>query len=91
MVLGHHDILAHLGGCLRLGGALALVLRKRWAIWLYAVSLLCVTTIMFRGFVLADVISVIRTSQVGVEILFMTLSIFAVGFSYRMSQRAVLK
>ena len=68
----------------RLGGAIGLVLCQRWSVWAYAVSLVCVVVIMFRGFVLADVASVIRTSQIWVEAVFMSLSIFALWFAIRM-------
>jgi hypothetical protein len=37
---------------------------------------------MFRGFVLADVASVIRGSQVALEIVFLALSGFAVWYAY---------
>lgn len=74
----------------RLAGAAGLVLRKRWSTWAYGLSLFCVIIIMFRGFVLADITSVIRTSQIWVEALFMGLSLFAYGFSLRMSKSRVL-
>ena len=74
----------------RLFGAVALVLRKTWAVSMYSISLACVVVIMFRGFVLADVASVIRTSQVWVEALFMGLSIFAVWFSLRCKSKGLL-
>ncbi len=53
----------------RVLGAIGLLLRRAWALTSYVISLLCVVIIMFRAFVLADVASVIRTSQIGVEIL----------------------
>lgn len=65
----------------RLFAAVGLLLRRSWSVVLYGISLLCVTIIMFRAFVLADVARVIRPSQVGVEIVFMALSIFAVWYS----------
>jgi hypothetical protein len=67
----------------RLTGAIGLVLRRRWSSILYGISLACVVVIMFRGFVLADAVSVIRPSQVWVEALFLGLSLFALGFSLR--------
>lgn len=75
----------------RLGGAIGLLVRRSWAAWLYAISLVCVVVIMFRGFVLADVASVIRTSQIWVEALFMALSIFAAWFAFRMKSQEYLK
>lgn len=75
----------------RVLGAMGLVARRAWAFTYYVISLLCVVIIMFRGFVLADVASVIRTSQIGVEILFLVLSIFAVWFSARSKSIKLLK
>ena len=82
--------LTFLAAATRLGGALGLLLCARWSVWAYGLSLCCVVIIMFRGFVLADVLSVIRTSQVWVEALFMALSIFAFWFALRMSRAGVL-
>jgi len=74
----------------RLFGALCLLFRRSWAVLLYSISLACVVVIMFRGFVFADVASVIRDSQIGVEALFMALSIFAVWFSRKARSENVL-
>jgi purine-cytosine permease-like protein len=65
----------------RLGGAFALLLRHRWAVPLYAISMACVCVIFLRGFVFANVTSVIRPSQIAVEALFFSLSVFALWFS----------
>jgi uncharacterized membrane protein len=54
-------------------------------------SLCLVVVIMFRGFVLADVASVIRTSQLILEIGFLLISIFAVWFSSRETGNGVLR
>lgn len=75
----------------RLGGAIGLLLRRTWAAPLYAISLGCVVVIMFRGFVLANVASVIRTSQVWVEALFMALSLFAAWFAFHMKSQGRLR
>ena len=74
----------------RLFGSIGLALKKTWAIPMYSISLVCVIVIMFRAFVLVDVTSVIRTSQVWVEVLFMALSIFAVWFSLRSKTQGLL-
>ncbi|MFK7885492.1 MAG: hypothetical protein AB8G16_01395 [Gammaproteobacteria bacterium] len=65
----------------RLLGGVGLVLQKAWALPLYTASLVLVVVLMFRGFVLADVASVIRTSQVWLEAAFLTLSFFAVWWA----------
>lgn len=75
----------------RLFGAIGLLLRRSWTAVLYSVSLACVAIIMFRGFVLEDVASVIRNSQIGVEMLFMALSIFAVWFAITSNSKGLLR
>lgn len=68
----------------RLFGAVFLALRSLWAFPLYSASLVLVVIIMFRGFVLADVASVIRTSQVVLEFVFLAISVFAVWYSSKL-------
>ncbi|MEL7298664.1 MAG: hypothetical protein AAGJ86_13460 [Pseudomonadota bacterium] len=63
-------------------GGMGLLLQQTWSFYVYALSGLCTITIMFRGFFLADVASVIRRSQVLLEIVFLLLSLFAVWFSW---------
>ena len=75
----------------RLLGAAGLLLRRSWALPIYAASMILVFVIMYRGFVLANVASVIRRSQVGVEILFIGLSIFAVWFAWRAKLTGLFK
>lgn len=66
----------------RFTGGVALLMQSNWALPAYVVSFLLVALIMFRGFVFADVASVIRTSQVFLEIAFLGISGFAVWYSY---------
>jgi hypothetical protein len=75
----------------RLLGAVALLFRRSWAFPVYVASMILVFIIMYRGFVLANVASVIRSSQVGVEILFIALSIFAVWFAHRAKSRGLIQ
>ena len=75
----------------RLLGAVCLLLRKHWALLFYGVSLFFVTLIMLRGFVLADVASVIRVSQIVLEFVFLSISVFAVLYANRQIQNGVLK
>ena len=65
----------------RLLGGFGLLAQKAWAFPAYAVSLLLVLILMFRGFVLADVASVIRTSQIWLEAGFLLLSVAAVWWA----------
>lgn len=72
-------------------GAVGLLLRRSWALPSYAMSMGLVFVIMFRGFVLANVASVIRDSQIAVELLFIALSIFAVWFARDNKIKGILK
>ncbi|NNC77672.1 MAG: hypothetical protein HKN77_06865 [Woeseiaceae bacterium] len=74
----------------RLLGGIALAFQSSWAVPIYAISLCIVCVIMFRAFVLADVASVIHTSQVFLEAGVMALSIFSVWFSYRQHHLGIL-
>jgi hypothetical protein len=46
---------------------------------------------MLRGFVLADVASVIRGAQIVLEFVFLSISVFAVWYANRQIQNGVLK
>lgn len=70
----------------RLLGGIALLMQQGFALPLYSVSLALMAVLMFRGFVLADIASVIRTSQVFLEFAFLAISIFAVWFSYEVAR-----
>lgn len=72
---------------MRLMGAIGLLLQRLWAAPAYAIALLATLVIMYRGFFIADAASVIRTSQIFVEVGFVAVSIFAVWFAYK-SRRA---
>ena len=74
----------------RLLGGAALLIQKAWALPLYGVSLCLVIVIMFRGFVLADVASVIRGSQIVLEFAFLMISVFAVWYAYLQTNSGML-
>lgn len=75
----------------RLLGAVALLMHKSWALPVYGVSLSLVVVIMFRGFVLANVASVIRPSQIVLEFAFLLISVFAVWFAHALTEIGVLE
>ncbi|MGB5346510.1 MAG: hypothetical protein WBN23_10125 [Woeseia sp.] len=75
----------------RLLGGIGLVMQRSWALPLYAASLCVVAVVMYRGFFIADVASVIRPSQVWLEIGFMCLSVAAVWFSYVQVANGILR
>jgi hypothetical protein len=84
-------VITVLAALTRLIGAICLLLRMHWALVAYGVSLGFVTLIMLRGFVLADVASVIRGSQIVLEFVFLSISVFAVWYANRQIQNGVLK
>lgn len=74
----------------RLLAGIALILQKSWALPVYVVSLIFVCIIMYRGFFVADIVAVIRPSQVRLEIGFLFLSVAAVWFAYVQSANGFL-
>lgn len=75
-------VITLLAALTRFGGGVALLLKHKSAVALYVFSFVLVVVIMFRGFVLADVASVIRRSQVFLEIAFLIISAFAIWYAY---------
>ncbi|MFK8015692.1 MAG: hypothetical protein AB8G17_09660 [Gammaproteobacteria bacterium] len=74
----------------RLGGAIALMAQHALALPIYSASLAVVALLMFRGFALADVASVIRPSQVALEAAFFALSVLAVWFAFAGTRNGTL-
>ena len=74
----------------RLLGAIALLLRSAWALPLYLVSLTFFLVALFRAFVLADVANVMSMGHVATEVVFVTLSAFAVWFAYKYKANGTL-
>ena len=75
----------------RLAGAIALLLRRAWALPLYIVSLAFFLVALFRAFVLADVASVMSEGHIAIEVVFLVLSVFATWFAYVHKSTGVLK
>lgn len=75
----------------RFCGGVALLMRSNFAFPLYGFSLFLVIVIMFRGFVLADVTSVIRQSQVILEFGFILISGFAVWYAHTSARNGTLR
>ncbi len=75
----------------RLLGGIGLIMRRAWAVPLYAVSFAFFIIIFVRAFVFADITNVIRESQVAVELLFVVLSAFAVWFARKMRSDGVIR
>lgn len=74
----------------RLVGAIGLLLRKAWALPLYVASLAFFLVALYRAFVLANVSAVMSRAHIGVELAFLALSLFAIGFSRRSKSRGLL-
>lgn len=70
---------------LRVAGAATLWFRAPIAESLFALAMLITGVMMFRGFVLEGVASVIRPSQVLVEIAFIVISVFAWWYARRLA------
>ena len=66
----------------RLLGAIGLLLRQTWAQPFYIASLIFFLAALFRAFILANVASVMSGAHIGIEVVFLVLSIFAVYFAY---------
>ena len=75
----------------RLVGAIALLLRRAWALPLYIVSLAFFLAALFRAFVLADAASVMSAGHIATEVVFLALSVFATWFAYVQRSNGVLK
>ena len=71
-------------------GAICLLLRKKWAVQLYAISLVFIVISMFKGFVLDKAGSMMSTGQIVMELLVIALGIFAVWFARKKRAKGVL-
>ncbi len=75
----------------RLLGAIALLLRRAWALPLYIISIVFFVVALYRAFILADVASVMSGPHIAVELVFVALSIFAVWFAHENKSKGILK
>ena len=74
----------------RLFGAVGLLLRRAWALSFYVTSLAFFVVALYRAFVLANVASVMSRSHIGVEIVFLALSVFAIWFARDNKSKGIL-
>lgn len=75
----------------RLLGAIGLLLRRAWALPLYIISTVFFLAALYRAFVLANVSSVMSGPHIAVELVFLTLSFFAVWFARENESKGILK
>lgn len=98
---GYGDYVQHLPGWIvgitvfkaatRVAGALGLLLRRRWAVSMYSFSLAASCVIFSRGFLLDDRAAVELPTQIGLDVLFFLLAIYAVYFSIAARLRGTLR
>jgi hypothetical protein len=74
----------------RLLGAVCLLLRRAWALPLFVLSTIAFAIALYRAFVLADVASVMSGAHIAVEVVFLSLSLFAIWFAYASKVRGIL-
>ena len=74
----------------RFAGAVALLLRRAWALPLFAISALLFIATLVRGFVFSNAASVMNAAHIAVEGVFLALSLFAIWFSADAKARGIL-
>lgn len=75
----------------RVLGAVGLLVRRAWALPVYAASLAFFLVALFRAFVLADAASVMSPQHEATEVAFVLLGLFAIWFAHRYGARGVLE
>jgi hypothetical protein len=75
----------------RIAGALGLLLRKRWAVSMYSLSLAVSFLIFFRGFLFDNRGTYEVPTQIGLDVVFFFLSVFALYFALRARFSGVLR
>lgn len=75
----------------RLFGAIGLLVRRSWALPLYAISLPFFLLALYRAFILANVAEVMSRAHIAVEFVFLGLNVFAIWFAWSNKKRGLLK
>jgi hypothetical protein len=75
----------------RLLGAIALLFRRAWALPLYVISVAFFLVALYRAFVLANVANVMSGGHIGIELVFLALSLFAIWFAHKHKTSGTLK
>ena len=75
----------------RLLGAVALLLRRRWALPLYVASLAFFLVALYRAFVLANAAKAMGGTHIAIELAFVTLGAFGVWFAHVNRSRGILR
>jgi hypothetical protein len=74
----------------RMLAAFCLLLRRAWALPLYIVSLIFFSIALYRAFVVANAATVMSGAHIGVQIVFLALSVFAIWFAGQKKSKGVL-
>lgn len=71
-------------------GALTLLMRKSWSVLFFSISLALFGVTLIRGFIFGNAAEVMGPSHIFIEIIMLTLSVFAVVFAIIMKRKGVL-
>lgn len=74
----------------RLLGAIALLLRRAWALPLYLVSTILFLAALYRAFVLAGAAGIMSGPHVAIEVVFLALSVLGIGVARKSKAKGVL-
>lgn len=98
---GYEDYVQHLPvwivaltvfkGAARLLGAVGLLLRRRWAVSMYGFSLAASCLIFFRGFLMDNRAAVEAPTQLSLDVVFFSLSVYALYFAIAARFRGTLR
>lgn len=75
----------------RVLGAVGLLLRRRWSMLIYSLSLSASCIIFFRGFLIDNRASFEVPTQIGLDVLFFLLTIYALYFAVSARWRGILR
>lgn len=75
----------------RLLGAVGLLMRRAWALPLYVVSLIFFLAALYRAFVLANAAEAMSPPHIGIQVVFTSLTVFAIWFSLRNNSKGLLR
>lgn len=75
----------------RVAGSIGLLLRKRWATSMYALSLTVTCLIFFRGFLFDHRADFEAPAQIGLDVLFVFLGVYALYFALAARFRGALR
>jgi hypothetical protein len=75
----------------RVLGVGCLFLRRAWALRFFVVSLLLFIIVLYRAFILADVMDVMSAGHIATEVIFLLLGIYAVWFARWGASRGALR